>query len=107
MAESNDTIATLLRIQVSLLGRIAFNETALTQLVCRGRDLDKQRIAYNLCDGTRTQGEVAKAAKYDPGNFSRTVNRWLELGVLYRIPDGADSRLQHLYPLPSAGIVTE
>lgn len=102
MAESNDALAALMRVQISLLGRIAFRESALAEIVCKGRDGEKQRAVYNLCDGTRTQSEVAKAAKLDRGNFSRTVSRWLELGVMFRIPDGSDFKLLHLYPLSSA-----
>jgi hypothetical protein len=101
MADSNEAVIALLRAQLAVLGRIAFrDDAALEEVVCKGRDSGKQRNAYNLCDGTRTQSEVAKAAKIDGGNFSRTVGRWVEAGVLFKIPDGSDAKLQHIFSLP-------
>jgi hypothetical protein len=55
-----------------------------------------QLHAFNMCDGTRTQGEIAKAQGLDPGNFSRTVSRWVEAGVVFKMPD---NKLLHVYPL--------
>jgi transcription initiation factor TFIIIB Brf1 subunit/transcription initiation factor TFIIB len=89
-------MATLLRAQLNLLGRMAFKDDAIEQVVGSAN-----REAYNLCDGTRTQADVAKAKKLDQGNFSRTVNRWIEAGVLFKIPDGKDAKLQHLFPIPA------
>lgn len=96
MSHSSDIVATLLRAQLNLLGRMAFKDDALEQLVGKAN-----REAYNLCDGTRTQAEIVKAKKLDQGNFSRAVNRWIEAGVLLKIPDGKDSKLQHLFPIPA------
>jgi hypothetical protein len=59
-----------------------------------------QMEAYNLCDGSRTQGQIAKEIGLDPGNFSRTVARWIEAGIVMKIGDARDATLLHIYPLP-------
>jgi len=62
---------------------------------------EKQLRAYNMCDGTKTQSEIAKATKLDPASFSRTVARWIEAGALFRMGSGRDTKLLHAYPLPA------
>jgi hypothetical protein len=88
----------MLRVLIQLMGRGAFPEEELRKIVATS---EKYRTAYNLCDGTQTQSQVAKAAKVDPGNFSRTVGRWRDEGVLFKLGEDKDARLLHLYPLPS------
>jgi DNA-binding MarR family transcriptional regulator len=87
----------LLRALISVTGRVAVPAAELRELVTAGRLAQKQVDAYNLCDGTRTQAQIAKRLKLDAGNFSRTVQRWERSGVLFRI--GEDEQLLHLYPL--------
>ncbi len=92
MAETEE----LLRFLVQLTARHVFPEELLRQIVGTS---DRQVEAYNLCDGTRTQAEIAKASKLDQGQFSRTASRWAEAGVLFRVGTGRDVKLLHLYPL--------
>ena len=88
----------LLRILISLAGRTAFPEEILQALIGPS---PKNLAAYNLCDGSRTQAEVVKAAKVDQGQFSRAASRWVELGILFKLGTGREARLLHLYQLPS------
>ena len=86
----------LLRALVSLAGRQAFPGKALPKLVSpRPVGREKLMKAYNLCDGTRTQADVAKEAKVDRGQLSRTVRRWVEAGIMFRIGSGNESFLLH------------
>jgi len=62
----------------------------------------KQVAAFNLCDGSRSQGDIAKVLKLDAGNFSRTVGRWIDEGVVFRLGDGREAKLLHVYPLPES-----
>jgi hypothetical protein len=96
MAEISDQ---LLQALISLTGRAAFPVDDLEDIVSAGGG-DKQRKAYNMCDGSRGQGEVAKALKIDGGSFSRTVARWVDQGIMFRIGDGREAKLLHVYPLP-------
>ncbi len=90
---------TLLRALLSMTARQAFPVQRLAEIVLKGSG-NKQLHAYNLCDGSRTQSEVAKAVKLDQASFSRTVARWIEAGVLFRVGSGRDTKLLHAYPLP-------
>jgi DNA-binding Lrp family transcriptional regulator len=61
---------------------------------------DKQVLAYNLCDGQTPQAEIAKKAKLDKGNLSRSIARWVEEGVVVRI--GPEELPLHVYPISEA-----
>ena len=59
----------------------------------------KQVRAYSLCDGTRSQTDIAKALTLVAGNFSRTVSRWIDSGIVFRLGEGREAKLLHVYPL--------
>lgn len=61
---------------------------------------EKQTKAFNMCDGSRSQGEIIKALKLDQGNFSKTVTRWVDAGIAIRLGEGRETKLLHVYPLP-------
>jgi len=67
----------MLRALISLVGRQTFPVERLAEIVVSRGAGKKQLKAFNMCDGTKVQGEIAKALKLDPGNFSRTVARWI------------------------------
>jgi predicted transcriptional regulator len=93
-----DNSQVYLKAMLAMLARQSFPPEKLAALVGKGKQLE----AYNLCDGTRTQSEVAKALSLDRANFSKTVARWSDLGVLIRVSEGKESRPVHLYPLASS-----
>jgi len=96
MANDSDV---LLRAILSVCARGSIPPNKLQQIIMPSGSKEKQRLAYNLCDGTKTQGEIAKSLKLDAGNFSRTVGRWLEEGVVFRLGEGREAKLLHVYPL--------
>lgn len=96
--KSDDTIEYLLECLIHVIGRVAIPVDQVSQVVGDGR---KQRKAFNLCDGSKSQTEVAKAAGIAQGNLSNTFKRWVENGVAYWIGEGKDARLLHIYPLPA------
>jgi hypothetical protein len=63
---------------------------------------EKQLRAFNMCDGTRTQGEIAKELGLDPGNFSKSLGRWIDGGIVVRVGEGREVRPVHVYPLPES-----
>ena len=79
----------LLRAILSVISRQTFSPEQLATIVLK-RSGEKQLRAFNLCDGTRTQGQIAKEVKLDEGNFSGTVKRWIEEGILFRLGEGRD-----------------
>lgn len=92
-----DQMETLLRAILATMGRSAFSAERLHEIVDPNGTAAKQVKAYNLADGTLSQGDIAKRLKLDSGNFSRTVSRWIEAGVMFRL---ADNVLLHIYPVP-------
>ena len=96
-----DNSEDLLRAILSVSGRRAFPPDRLLEIV-RPRDGGAKQVeAFNLCDGSKGQGEIVKALKLDSGNFSRTISRWVEEGVVFRLGEGREAKLLHVYPLPS------
>jgi predicted transcriptional regulator len=63
---------------------------------------EKQLLAFNMCDGTKAQAEIAKALGLDKGNFSKTLSRWIDAGIAIRIGEKNESRPLHVYPLPES-----
>ena len=99
-----DNLEALLRALVSVTSRVAFPAEALAGIVMSGGASHKQVRAFNMCDGTMSQGEIAKALKLDAGNFSRTVSRWIDAGIVFRLDAGRDAKLLHVYPLGSEAL---
>ena len=89
-----------LRAILASVSRQIFSVDDILRLVAISSSKEKMVAAYNLCDGSRTQGEVAKEMGLDPGNFSRTVARWIDEGIVIKIADGKFTNLMHIYPLP-------
>lgn len=96
----------LLRAILSMTARQAIHEGRLAQIVAKGGG-ESQLLAYNMCDGQKSQGEIAKAASIDPGSFSRSVARWIEAGIVLRLGEGRDATLLHVYPLSKEAIAKE
>jgi len=56
---------------------------------------------YNLCDGARTQTEIAKETNADRGNLSKQISRWIEEGIIVKVTDGSTDKPVHVYPVPA------
>ncbi len=83
---------------MQILGRMAVPQDKVRETVgTRGK---KQIKAFNLFDGTRTMADVAKKAKINQGNLSRTASRWVANGIMFWIGSGRESRLLHIYAIP-------
>jgi hypothetical protein len=89
----------LLRAILSVTARQSFPPELLAEVVLKGSGA-KQLRAFNMCDGTMSQTEISKASKLDPASFSRTVARWVEAGILFRLGTGRNTKLLHVYALP-------
>lgn len=95
MAYDND----LLKFLINLTGRLVFSEEKIIEIITKGGGRGKQLKAYNLCDGTRSQSEIAKEIGIDQGNFSRSLNRWISAGIVARVGEGDDTKIFHVYPI--------
>ena len=97
--ETNEKIATLLECLIHVIGRMAIPMKQVSDVVGTS---PKYLKAFNLCDGSKTQQEIAKKLKLDPGNLSKACARWVENGVAFSMGEGKDARLIHIYPIPSS-----
>jgi hypothetical protein len=97
-----DMNESLLRGILSTLGRTAIAPSRIRAIVVPKGDGAKQVAAYNLCDGRTPQAEIGKRAKLDPASLSRSLARWIEAGIVFRV--GADQHPLHLYPLTKSAL---
>jgi hypothetical protein len=97
----SDNSEALLRAVLSVTARQTFPPDKLAEIVLSKGAGAKQLAAFNLCDGTKGQGEIAKTLKLDSGNFSKTVGRWIDSGIVFRLGEGREAKLLHVYPLPA------
>jgi DNA-binding MarR family transcriptional regulator len=88
-----------LRAILATVGRQAFLPEALAELVAPRAGSEKQIAAYNLCDGDHSQSEIAAAVKLDKSNLSKSISKWEELGIVFRLTNGGESKPIHIYPL--------
>jgi DNA-binding MarR family transcriptional regulator len=98
---------TLLRAILGMTARQAISVESLLQLVAPKAGSEAQIEAYNKCDGNHTQGQIAKEIGLDSGNFSRTVSRWVEAGIVMKRGDSREPILLHIYPIPKDRIGKE
>lgn len=96
---THDTQETYLRAILATVARETFAPARLVELIGATAG-EKQHRAYNLCDGTRTQAEIAKELGLDQSNFSKTLTRWVEDGIVVRVGEKREARPLHVCPLP-------
>jgi predicted transcriptional regulator len=101
MSDSSDIY---LRAILTTVARQTFPVSTIIDIVGSGKTSEKQLAAYNLCDGSVSQSDIAKKLGLDPGNFSKTLARWIDAGIVIRAVDGREVRPTHVYPLPAAEI---
>ncbi len=87
----------LLRCAIQVIGRVALPPDRVREIVGSGK---RQINAFNLCDGSRTQKEIAQKSRINQGNLSRTLARWRKHGILFVFGEGRQSTFLHIYPLP-------
>lgn len=90
----------LLQVLIATAGRIAFPLERLIEIVSPTGS-QKYVKAYNLCDGTRGLSDVARLASLDKSNLNKSVSRWVEAGILFKV--GELPALLHLYAISSGG----
>ncbi len=95
--DTNERTVQLVECLIHVIGRAAIPLDKVTQVV---GTTSKHIKAFNLCDGSKCQKEVAHAVRIDAGNLSRAFDRWVKNGVAFWIGKGNDAKLLHLYPIP-------
>jgi DNA-binding MarR family transcriptional regulator len=99
MENQNLRLEWLLECLIQVIGRIGLKNKDVLEIVGKN---NKQVKAYNLCDGSLTISEIAKMTKIDQGNLSRTVERWVNNGIMFRFKDRNGVRLLHVFPISNS-----
>ncbi|MCI4644640.1 MAG: MarR family transcriptional regulator [Hyphomonadaceae bacterium] len=94
----------LLKAILSTVARQSFPPGELYKLVCPRSGMAKQAKAFNLCDGSKTQSEIADAVGLDKGNFSKQVKRWIDVGIVVKVATEKGELPLHVYPIPETQI---
>jgi hypothetical protein len=94
LSETNE----LLRALLAVTGRVAFPEERLRAILSPTSNT-AYLAAYRLCDGKTALTAIAKAVGVDHSNLSKTISKWIELGVAFRA--GPKRLPLHLYALPT------
>jgi hypothetical protein len=94
MTPNGPTTDELLRALLATAGRVAVPPDELRRIVSPSSS-PKYINAYNLCDGTLGVTEVARRSGLDKANLAKSVNRWVDVGVMFKIGDAPN--LLHLY----------
>jgi DNA-binding MarR family transcriptional regulator len=94
----DDLIVKQNEIIISLLGRIAFPNDRLRNMIQKGSKKPKEILAaYNLCDGQTTITEIAKRARIAQPSLSVAVDKWEQDGILVKRRDGTETFPKKLY----------
>jgi hypothetical protein len=91
----------LLSCALQVLGRATLRPDRIRRTIGSRK---KQLRAFNLCDGSNTVRQIARKARLDEGNLSRTLSRWREHGIVFLVGEGKQARFLHIYALPERDI---
>jgi len=71
---------------ITLLGRVAFKEEEIRQIVERKKKNPKKYVeAYNACDGEHTVSRLAEIAKVSQPNMTNVLKLWKESCIIYEV----------------------
>jgi len=71
---------------ITLLGRVAFEEEEIRQIVKRKKKNPEKYVeAYNACDGEHTVSQLAEIAKVSQPNMTNVLKLWKESCIIYEV----------------------
>src|SRR5712691_7442754 len=92
---NSSALEQLVACLIQIIGRSVVPAAQVEERVGRGR---KHLSAFNMCDGKHTQKDITRKLRIDQGQLSRTFTRWIQSGIAFRLSDGSEARLLHIYP---------
>jgi len=87
---------------ISLLGRLAFDEKKVREIVVHGKRKDLRQgyiNGYNACDGNHTVSELANIVGVAVGTLSPILKEWEELGIIYEVDKPKGKFRRKLFPI--------
>ena len=98
--ESRDKILRQNEVIISLLGRIAFTEKEIGEIVKKKkRNPEKYAVAYNACDGQHTVSQLAKIARVSQPNMTEVLKLWEEVGIIYEVEKSGGKFYKKLFTI--------
>lgn len=97
-------------ILIALLGRIAFDEKTVRDIIISNKkeDLKSKYIeGYNACDGNKTQTEIANVIGVTQSTLSPIINEWVEVGIVYEINKGNKKSYKKIFPIKVDWLASE
>jgi biotin operon repressor len=77
---------------------------AVRQTILEALPRSDQRRAFELCDGSRSGPQIAKAVGVSRQSIFNWSTAWRQLGIAYEVED---RKIRHLVSLTALGITTE
>lgn len=88
------------QVIISLLGKLAFPEEKLKEIVCKKKQDPAAYLAgYNACDGVHTVTEIAKIIGVTPGTLVPILQSWEKIGIIYETESKQGKTYKNLYLL--------
>lgn len=70
---------------ISLLGRIAFKEEELKEIIMSNSKKPELLVkVYNFCDGKTGITKIAKKVHISQPSVTNAISRWEEVGIVFR-----------------------
>ncbi len=100
--DSSDTLSRLLAVaEEHLRWQRAAVLPRVREAVERTLASSQARQAYELCDGSKSSSDIAKAVGTSKQNLSGWTRRWRDVGIAF---ENEDRKIQHLASLKALGI---
>jgi len=85
---------------ISLLGRIAFTEEKVREIVTKNKQNPERYIeGYNFCDGKHTQSQIAEVVGVSAQMIGRVLRQWEEVGIIYEVERKGGKFYKKLFPI--------
>lgn len=102
---ASDSFTKLVRqneVVISLLGRIAFTEDQVRELIIKNKRhnlRDNYILGYNSCDGTNTVSQLADIIGITNQTLSPIIHEWEELGIIYEVQKTGGKYYRKIFPV--------
>ena|SRR2546425_6826138 len=87
-------------VMISLLGRIAFTDDRVREIVTRKKQNPKKYVdGYNACDGRHTVSEIAKIVGVNQSTLSPILQDWENAGIVFVVEKPGGKFYKKLFPI--------
>lgn len=97
----NEEIAELVKqneVIISLLGRLAFTEDKIREIVTRKKKNPEKYVeGYNACDGEHTVAEIAAIVGVKPPTLSPILAEWEQVGIINEVEKAGGKFYKRLF----------